>query len=248
MHCKALVFFCCLLCLVSCKKQTATLSLPQPNDYYPTDSGMVLIYHLDSTLTYNFGATLITKSYLLKDSIGGSFNDNAGCLSYLVYRFITDTLQTQPWQAASTYYITPNASNKDIEVMDDNNLRFIKLKEPVQNDFSWNGNAFIDTKSATSPYQYMDGWNYTYANVNMPFTVLKGTLDSTLTINQVDDGPDADNFDQSNYAERRYSVEVYAKGIGLVYKDFLHWTWQIDPVTGFTSDSYGIRLNLMEVH
>ena len=60
------------------------------------------------------------------------------------------------WQPIATYYITP--IDHGIEVMDENNLRFIKLREPIQNDFSWPGNSYIDTKSAGSLINiWMDG-------------------------------------------------------------------------------------------
>ncbi len=241
----------CFLCfgffiLFSCKKETAHLNLPSVNDYYPLQSGRVFIYRLDSTVTPAFGTSLDVHSLLAKDSIADGFSDNLGRPSFRVYRFITDTLAAQPWQYISTYYITP--TSQSVEVIDDNNLRFLKLAEPVRNDFSWSGNTYIDTRSAGSPYQYLDGWNYTYQNVNQPYTVIMGTLDSTITVFQRDEtSPDAP-FDPNNYQQRNYSVEVYAKGVGLIYKEFLHWTWQpTPPPAKYQDDSYGIKLNLIEV-
>jgi len=231
--------------LTACKKETAVLTLPKLSDYYPLQPGRVFTYRLDSTIIDPSLTQLDVISYLLKDSFGTTFNDNTGRLSYLVYRFITDTLNTQPWQPLSTYYITP--TQHSIEVVDDNNLRFIKLIDPLQDSISWSGNSYIDTKSATSPYTYMDGWNYIYQQVNMPFTVIKGTLDSTATVLQVDATSPPGPFDPTQFQQRNYSVEVYAKGIGLVYKDFLCWTWDLNPYVGYVAYSYGIRLNLISV-
>ena len=54
-------------------------------------------------------------------------------------------------------------------------------------------------------------------------------------------------FDPDSYQQRNYSVEVYAKGIGLVYKEFLHWTWQATPPPAhYENDSYGIKLSLID--
>jgi hypothetical protein len=109
------------------------------------------------------------------------------------------------------------------------------------------GNSYIDTKSAGSPYQYLDGWNYTYQNAGQPFTVLNGVLNNTITVLQQDETSPPGDFDPNNYQQRNYSVEVYAQGIGLVYKEFLHWTWQ--PTSGgYEPDSYGIKLNLIDYH
>jgi len=94
----------------------------------------------------------------------------------------------------------------------------------------------------------MDGWVYTYQNINTPFTTRKGVIDSTLTVAQIDDLSPPGDFDPSAFQQRTYSTETYAKGIGLIYKEFLHWTWQPTPSPSqYQKDSYGIKLNLVEV-
>lgn len=236
----------CFLCLLlwSCSKQTDTLNLPDIHDYYPVPVGRVLIYRLDSTVIPPFGTSLEVRSYHAKDSIESQFMDNLGRTSYRVFRYTTDTLEQQAWQYVQTYYITPTQTT--IEVNEDN-LRFIKLTSPVTTDQTWEGNSFIDTKSANSPVRYLDGWQYVYQNINQPYTVVKGTLDSTITVLQQDETSPDGPFDPNSYQQRNYSVEVYAKGIGLVYKDFLHWTWQTDPPpAAYDDDTYGIKLSLIE--
>src|SRR5262249_27581998 len=202
--------------------------------------GHVYLYRLDSSLIPLTGNDLDVHSYIARDSIADTIRDNENRLAYRVYRFVTDTLQTEPWQSVGTYYVTP--VNHAIEVMDENNLRFIKLKEPIRNDFSWNGNSYIDTKSAGSPYQYLDGWNYIYQNVGQTYTGTYQTFSNTITVLQQDETSPPGAFDPNNYQQRNYSVEVYAQGIGLVYKEFLHWTWQTTPPPShYESDSYGIK-------
>ncbi|HEY6975149.1 MAG TPA: hypothetical protein VH396_02600 [Chitinophagaceae bacterium] len=231
--------------LAGCSKQSAKISLPALTDYYPLQTGRVLIYRLDSSLIPLFGTDLQIKSYLAKDSIADTIRDNQQRLSYRVYRFITDTLNVEPWAPIGTYYITP--AGNSVEVVDENNLRFIKLKEPVRNDFHWQGNSYIDTKSAGSIYQYLDGWNYVYQNVDQPYTVIKGTLDSTITVLQQDETSPPGPFDPNNFQQRNYAIEVYARGIGLIYKEFLHSTWQTTPPPAhFENDSYGIKLRLID--
>jgi len=233
--------------LWGCAKETEELNLPKLSDYYPLQTGKVFIYRLDSSLVPYTGSVMDVRSYIAKDSIADTIRDNLNRLSYRVYRFTTDTLLTRPWQTVGTYYITPD--NNTVEVMDENNLRFIKLKEPLRNDFTWQGNSYIDTRSGSSPYLYMDGWNYIYQNTGMPYTVAKGTLDNTVTVLQQDETSPPGPFDPSNYQQRNYSVEVYAYGIGLVYKEFLHTTWQVTPPPAkYDNDSYGIKLSLIDYH
>ncbi|WP_153797206.1 hypothetical protein [Foetidibacter luteolus] len=227
-----------------CSKQSITLSLPDIKEYYPVQPGKVFIYRLDSTVIPPFGTALITRSYMAKDSIESEFLDNTDRTSYRVYRYTTDTLFQQGWQYVSTYFIT--MAENAIEVSEDN-LRFIKLKAPVNAESTWKGNTYIETASANSPVRYLHNWDYAYQNINEPYTVLNGTLNNTLTILQQDENSPDTEFDPSElFHERNYSVEVYAKGIGLVYKDFLHWTWQLNPTPAFSDNSYGIRLNLVE--
>src|SRR5438874_5245015 len=107
--------------LAGCSKQSAEISLPALNDYYPLQTGRVFIYRLDSSLIPLFGTELQIKSYLAKDSIADTIKDNEQRLSYRVYRFVTDTLNTQGWRPIGTYYITPTENS--VEVVDENNLR-----------------------------------------------------------------------------------------------------------------------------
>lgn len=238
-------FFSACFLLVSCAKESALVILPGLSDYYPLQTGHVFIYRLDSLVIPYYGSDLEVKSYHAKDSIADTIRDNTNRIAYRMYRFVTDTLESQPWQAVATFYATPE--EQTIEFMDDNNLRFIKLKQPLRNDFSWQGNSFIDTKTGGSLYQYLDGWNYIYQNVGGPFTVEKGTLDNTITILQQDETSPPGPFEPGSYQQRNYSMEVYAKDIGLVYKEFLHRTWQVTPPPAkFDNDSYGIKLSLIE--
>lgn len=232
--------------LSSCKQNELLLPYLQISGYYPLETGKVFIYRMDSTSTTPFGGALQTNSYHIKDSFANSFLDNSGRVSFRVFRYISDTLEVQPWQYQISYYITPVTDG--IELVDDNNLRYIKIKSPARDGFSWLGNSYIDTRSANSPYQYLDAWNYIYSHTDSQFTTMMGIVDSTITVEQRDETSPEGPFDPQFYQQRNFSKEVYAKGIGLVYKEFLHWTWQTTPPPAhYESDSYGITLNLVEV-
>lgn len=246
-HC-FLLFFCFLsafFLITGCAKQSATVSLPALTDYYPLQTGRVFIYRLDSSVIPFSGSELEVRSYHAKDSIADTIRDNANRISYRIYRFVTDTLESQPWRSVATFYATPD--EQTVEFTDDYNLKFIKLKQPLRNDFSWQGNSFIDTKTGGSLYQYLDGWNYFYQNVGTPFKVEKGEFENTITVLQQDETSPPGPFDPGSYQQRNYSEEVYAKDIGLIYKEFLHWTWQVSPSPAkFDNDSYGIKLSLID--
>lgn len=229
----------------SCKKNDTTVFL-NASAYYPLQTGKVWFYRMDSTTISAFGNALVTYAYHIKDSTGTSFLDNSGRESWPVYRFITDTLEETPWRSMGTFYVTPTA--KDVQVMDDNNLRFIKLVTPVSAGRTWNGNSYIDTRSANTNYQYLDGWDYVYDSVNMPYQTLAGLIDSAVIVHQRDETSPEGDFDPQFYQQRNYSVEVYAFNKGLIYKNFLHWTWQpTPPPARYEDGSYGIVLNLLRI-
>lgn len=243
---KFFILICFCAFIFGCVKQTEQLTLPTAEVYYPLKTGSVIKYRLDSSLIPYSGSVLTVRSYHAKDSIADTIRDNENRLSYRVYRFISDTLEKTGWVSDITYYVTPG--DKKIEVMDEHNLRFIKIAEPIRDGYNWKGNSYIDTKSANSPYQYMDEWNYTYQNYGAPFQTVNGTFPNTITVLQQDETSPPGPFDPANYQQRNYAIEVYAAGVGLIYKEFLHWTWQTTPVPKFDNDSYGIKLSLIDYY
>lgn len=237
-------FWLALLGLWGCSKQTETFSTATIADYYPIEVGDNYVYRLDSTVRAPFGTSLVVKSYHAKDSVESTFIDNGGRLSYRIFRMITDTLEAQPWQPAATLIATPTANG--LETVD-NNLRYINLKLPIREWYTWKGNSFIDTRSLSSTVTYLDGWDYQYQDVDQPFTGLSQTYDSTITVFQHNETSPDGPFDPSAEIQVHISgKEVYAKGVGLVLKEFLYWNWQKNPgPPHFEDGSYGVRLQLL---
>jgi hypothetical protein len=171
--------------------------------------------------------------------------DNLNRPAYRVFRYIRKTA-TDPWVTDNTFMYVNTGTR--LEFIEDNN-RFIKLAQPIRNDFSWKGNTFIDTYSLQSNLQYMDDWDYIYDSVNTPVTLGTLVLDSTLKVaqrNEVIGNPS----DPNSYSEINYSSENYAKGIGLIYRRFLHEEYQ-PPATStglgyFADGSYGVTLTMID--
>ncbi len=232
-----------LLLLNGCSKENETLSPATITDYFPLKPGLAYIYRMDSTLPAPFGTALVVHSYQAKDTIESTFTDNQGRLSYRIFRFVRDTAGVQSWRFAATYVATPTASTLEYV---DNNLRFIKLAQPIKDGFMFRAHTYIDTKSLNSPAPFLDEWEYEYQNVGMPYTVLNKTYDSTVTVAQRDETTPPGPFNPANYQQRNFGVEVYAKGVGLIYKEFLHWTYQTTPPPAKYEDaSFGVKLRLI---
>ncbi|HET9056197.1 MAG TPA: hypothetical protein VFN30_05045 [Chitinophagaceae bacterium] len=239
--------------IISCKKKEEIPALSTINEYFPLKVGKYIVYRLDSTVATEDAKRLVVHTYMIKDSVDEQFVDNQGRVSFRISRFIRDSAGLGAWRGNTTLFatLTPNnlGTGGSIEFVE-NNLRFIKLKEPVREGFVWPGNSYINTNNDF--YRYYDGWEYTYEDVGGSLTVGTKNFSSALTVvQQPNEGGTEDLSNPSvKFDERNYSVEKYAKGVGLVYKEFIHWTFHRDELNSniyyFTENSYGVKLTVLD--
>jgi hypothetical protein len=215
----------------ACKKQTEEYPSAKLSDYMPLETGKYIIYQLDS-IRYGLSLTPIISSYQVKFQVDSLITDNIGRPAYRIYRYIRKT-STEPWMEEATYLAINTTSSLEFV---ENNLRFVKLKLPVSQDYTWKGNSFINTTADTSAFnfRYLDGWEYVYDSVDAPLSLGALNVDSTIKVAQRDDVV-GNPGDPNSYSEINYGVEYYAKGIGMVYKRFLHSEYQ-PPTNG--NDGY----------
>lgn len=235
------LFAAIVLVFTQCSKKEELTSEPV-EDYLRLEVGKYIIYRLDSVKFVNLDT--VRSSYQAKDEIDGTLTDNLGRPSWRVVRYLRDVAGTQPWTPSHTYMIT--VSNGTVEVIEDN-FRYLKLKQPIRDGFSWKGNTHISLFSSDPDwdYRFLDDWSYTYENVGGGYTTAGGEVENTITVNQRDELLGFPN-DPQLYSERNFAYEVYGKGIGLVYKDFMHMQHQ--PPTGGNQAyklGYGIKLNML---
>jgi hypothetical protein len=226
--------------ICSCNKNNPLVT-GTPADYYPMHVGSYIIYRMDSLKFVNVGSQDSIISYHAKEVVDDSITDNLGRLSYRVIRYLSDTNEIAPWTPSIAYMVTPLAGS--VEVVE-NNLRYIKMITPVQDGMTWLGNAYIDTKSDTSQVPYMDGWNYTYSNTGMPYTVLAGTIPVSVIVNEANS---VTGLGDGSYTQTVFSQEVYGKNIGLIYKNFLYSVYQ-SPNVEYPSGAtigYGLTFNMV---
>lgn len=227
-----------------CKKQIDTFSSSPLNDYYPLQVGKYITYNLDSTVYVNFGQTKNIVTYQVQDRVDAQITDNSGRIAYRVLRFIRKNA-TAEWSSNNTFMVVPGENT--IEYVEDN-LRFQKLKFPVSEGFSWKGNSYLPANPYPSydfASAFTDGWEYTYDSVNAPIVLGALTIDSTIKVAQIDESLGQDPQDPgTTYAEGTYSIEKYGKGIGLIYKEFLHWEYQGGSGSGFKG--FGIKLSIID--
>jgi hypothetical protein len=209
---------------MQCTKAVDLKSEPL-GSYVNLQPGKYIIYRLDSTVKIPFNDTgFVVHSYLAKDVIDAQITDNLGRPSFRVIRYMRDTasLSENDWEPTLTYMVTPGTQT--IEVIE-NNLRYQKLSLPIKEFFSWNGNKFLDNSEPLAAFftfnndDTMGGWEFYYEAVDKQEVIMDKLYDSVITVKQVDDSQNFPANDITDFGRKDYSVEKYAKHIGLVYKE-----------------------------
>lgn len=235
----------------ACNKQDASINNTQLIEYMPLQTGKYIHYRLDSMRFIDFGQRDTVVSYDAKDVIDGELTDNLGRQTFRVIRYLRDISSTneEDYIARLTYFVTP--TRESIEVQEEN-LKFQKLRLPVNNGYNWHGNSFLPSTPYFEIYQFSNDedinlWDYTYMYVNEPMTINDNIYDSTATVLQVADSSNVPIEFPEGLAYRNYWTETYAKNIGLIYKEVVMWEYQ-PPNSGnpgFRS-GFGIKLSIID--
>lgn len=213
--------------LVSCSDKTEQLDTPLMSDYLPLTPGKYIVYRVDSTVSANVNTVQVVRSYQMKLQVDAAINDNLGRPSFRVYRYIRDKNGTQPWTASGSYYVTMLADQT--ELIDDNQ-RVIKLHAPLREGFSWKGNRYLADNPYGSQYSFsidddMKSWDFYYDTFG-DFSYQGNNYTDVLTVEQINELTNIPILPSYTIASKERSVEKYAKGIGMVYREYYLWEYQ----------------------
>lgn len=193
----------------SCKKETDISDYDIGYNYLPDDSGSFVIYKVDSVIYNDFDNSRRFSTVYLKEKIGEQFTDNLGRTAKKILRYYSDTMTTE-WELHNVDYLI---KTQLVAERVEDNLRYIKLVFPNDVNKKWLGNKLITIPPPyiidTSNY-FLNDWKYTIKNRDTYYD--NGTLifDSTLLVSQIQD---------SSAITKTYSVERFARSVGLVYKE-----------------------------
>ncbi len=244
MYYRIFILFISLIMLISCEKETESLSFTSASTYFPLNKGKYIIYQLDSTVYLNLGTKKQINTSIIREDVDSSFIDNTGRLTFKITRSRRQKDDTAKWFPIKTYLVAQ--SNEAIEVVEDNQ-RYIKLVSPVIAATKWKGNAKINT-SGNPALLYLDNWDYTYMNVGTPSNYNNNKFPDCITVLQQNDTI-GNPANKSFYFEINYAKEVYAKQIGLIFKELYHEIWQ--PPNGnnntgyYEAGSFGLKYTII---
>lgn len=205
--------------------------------YYPLQVGKWINYRLDSTVYTSLNTIKTVHTYYILDSIEAKITDNNGNAVFRIRRMMRDNVDTTRWKDNATFLVTPTTT---ATLFTENNLKFTKLVNPVREFYTWKGNNAINV--VDNFLRFYENWDYTYENVGQPLTFNNIYFPQTITVNQIDQ-TNGDPNNKNYYFSVTKSSEIYAKGIGLVYKNFLYEVWQ-PTAKNYESNCYGIKLTI----
>jgi hypothetical protein len=178
--------------LFSCKKEQDLSSIDLGYDYFPITVGSFVEYKVDSTY---YGITVEESSYYVREVITEEFLDNTGQNVYRVERSLRH-FTSQPWILMDAW--TQKRTSTVGERVEEN-VRFVKMEFPLEEGATWKGNV----------YNTLGDWDYQYVDVNKPAVFGLLSFENTVTVVQ---------HKVNNLVEQQDFKEIYAKGVGLVYK------------------------------
>ena len=194
-----LVYIILLFFNFSCKKDVIDTEFKSLDKNYINSSiGAFIEYNVQEIIYDDFKNTIDTQRYQLKEVNESIFTDNLGRKSLRIDRYtrLNDTID---WSYLNTWY-----NSFDVQSIQrvENNVRKTVLSFPVTFDAVWNSNV--------SNMDYVN--NVFYTSIHKPYTTNNIKFDSTLSIESV--------TTINSFKERAYK-EIYAKNVGLVYKNLV---------------------------
>lgn len=214
------------LSFASCTKEKgADYGPDQSRGFYPLNKAHYIVYDVDSVLWDDFTGDSTHRHSQVRYTIVDTFRDAQQRISYQV-DVMKRANEASAWMTNDVFYVTPTGAGLDVV---QNNLRFQKLTFPVANGKTWKGNSQIAI--ADQDLQYFADWNYTYSKMGENYNNSRVDFSNTVIVNQVDDKVLDPVTNPTSYAERTYGREVYAHGIGMVYREAVRWTYDQNPST-----------------
>lgn len=210
-----LAAICAILTLAACKEETEYIE-PINFEYSPIDSGKYIVYQVDSILYNDYDRTVDTHSYFMRYEFGREELDAKGESLHRYEQYVKQALSDE-WRLMQVF-AAKNIGNQ-LHIIQDNQ-RIIRLSYPVKENKTWDGLPYIRRDTSIeipggNINLYKDWGNFSYKESHTPFSINNLSFDNTVLVVQAD---------SENNIERRYSVERYAKGVGLIEKEM----WILD--------------------
>ena len=243
-----LSFILVITLLYGCKGDKEDLQVQSYTEYLSFQPGKYITYRLDSTVFPEQGRAEAVRSYQEKHVVDAQITDNLGRPSYRIFRYIRDSAGLQAWTPSGTYFITPLANS--VEYIDDN-LRVVKLANPIKEFGMWKGNRHLYYEPYVSLYDFsnddnMFDWNYTIESTGGTETYFGKTYEDVVTIIGADEALNVPITQADAYASRSLLVEKYSKGLGMIFQEYILWEYQPNPGSSPYKTGFGVKRTIID--
>ncbi|MDD2635663.1 MAG: hypothetical protein PHW82_09220 [Bacteroidales bacterium] len=165
-------------------------------NYFPLNTGEGMIYKITEINIDKPSNVFDTSVYFIREVIDIPLIDNENDTVYRIERYYREN-ENEKWIIHSVW--TSKLTRLTAEKTEENQ-RFVKIRFPVKQNYTWNGNLYNDL---TNQDYWISSYNTYFSQENFSF-------DSCLTVMH-------DSSQSLIHFNRAY--EVYAYNIGLVYKE-----------------------------
>lgn len=182
-------------------------------DYYPLEVGKYRIYQIDS-IQFDLGAgnlpVLDSATFFMREEVVEKFADGEGIDVYRIERYRADK-PDGPWQI---FDVITQSRTVNQGYQTENNVRLINLVFPVKKGLRWDGTVFVKNGLIVfilgETLEMYKGWEFEILNTDTAEVVGNKEYAAVTTVQQ---------SDSDNPIEKRFSIEKYAKGVGMVMRE-----------------------------
>ena len=115
----------------------------------------------------------------------------------------------------------------------------------LKNTTTWKGNGFLPDDPYKS-YNYVtdiNNWNYDYDSVGQTAIINGKTFNNVISLKGIDESVNLPVTSGTAFASRSLLTEKYAKGLGLIYQEFILYEYQ---GTGKYYIGFGVKRSIMD--
>jgi len=219
----------CVASLYSCKKLNKSTE-DYTRNYFPLTFGRYITYAVDSIkytkvplgLGGAFTGVRTEIKSQMKYAVTDTFTDKKKKLNYIM-NIYERPYDGAIWQQTGVILLQPTADGL-LYTQDQNT--YIKMMFPVKDGLAWLGNKFVETGDPEKAY--FKDWTYKYRDYHRNYFNGYINFDNTVTCIEQDESSSYLDVDSSTASYRTFAKEVYAYNVGMIYKEWTHWTHDAD--------------------
>jgi len=210
------------LCLIVSSCENDDVLIDPGYDYFPITKGLYIDYEVDSIYHDVPAGIQDTHHFYVRELVDTTFFDAEDRPTNRIERYYKAELNAE-WVLRDVW--TSNRTNEWAEKVEEN-VRYVKMVFPISEDTPWDGNSM----------NVIEPWIYEYSELFESRNIGDTSFANTVTVVQ----RDIDNLIQSQQAK-----EIYAPGVGMVYKqlDTLKFTLE----NGISELSTGVEFQMTAI-